>query len=403
MKKKHNQCYLLLGTAIMLLLSCLCSFVFVKGNLEQAARKSSFESMYENTSIDYIVPGPSSSQVEELENSIEKGISVVTPYYETNTTIVINGTSINSTSIIFSYAEKMEYTPYSSARIINGRSSNSADEAIADQLFADKYDCKVGDKVNVDIAGHTYEFEVQGIAETNTYYSGGTIALILSAEEAKQFETEDIRYSAAYISASDISACETYLYSEYKPMSRLKNRSEFDSEETYNQHLQNFNEADWSKEITNCQKNYQTLSVKYENVESGIWTNIAIMSIIVAVVIIVFNTVLLTKSSMKSFMKAFLVKKSGTKESVKSFYKSGIKANVIVFCLASIGIYYYLASQTNTRLIDLQLLNCIIPILFSIVISFIMIGIAGSYVERHYKIKVIKKKDSTEEVQVEVI
>ena len=49
-------------------------------------------------------------------------------------------------------------------------------------------------------------------------------------------------------------------------------------EDVYNQHLQNFNDADWSKEITNCQENYKVLSVKYENVQTGIWTNIIIMA-----------------------------------------------------------------------------------------------------------------------------
>ena len=91
MKKKRNQCYLLLGTIIMLLVAYLCSLLFVKGNLEQTARKSSFESIYANTTIDYIVPGPSYSQVDELENTSGNGINTVTPYYETTTSVEIGG------------------------------------------------------------------------------------------------------------------------------------------------------------------------------------------------------------------------------------------------------------------------------------------------------------------------
>ena len=193
------------------------------------------------------------------------------------------------------------------------------------------------------------------------------------------------------------------MYSEYKPLSRLKDRAEFDSEEVYNQHVQNFNEADWSKEITNCQENYKALSVKYENVEESIWRNIVIMAVIIAVVIIVFNAILLTNGGIKGFMKALLVKKSGTKDDIKAFYKQGISANVIVFCLACAGMYIFLAHQARVSLLGLQSMNCIIPIVTAIIFSVIMIGISRGYIEKHYKVKIVKRKDSTEEVQVEVV
>ncbi len=403
MKKKRTQCYLLLGSIIMLLVSCLCSFVFVKNNLDQAARKNSFESIYENTSIDYIVPGPSKSQIEELENTEENGIKAVTPYYETNAAIEIKGQSVNGTTIIFPFAEKMGFTPYGSERITSGTTALKGGDAVADQTYIDKYGCAIGDSVSIRIGSCEYSFTITSIAETNTYYNNGTIALILTEDEAHQLEEDGVRYSSAYISADDIAACKAFLYSEYKPLSRLKDRSEFDSDEVYNQHVQNFNDADWSKEITNCQENYKALSVKYENVQAGIWSNIIIMAIIVAIVIIVFNTILLTNGSIKIFMKAFLVKKSGTKDAVKAFYKSGITANMIVFCIACAVLYVYFANQAHVPLLDLQALNCVVPMLTSIIISLVMIGISSGYVEKHYKVRVVKKKDSTEEVQVEVI
>ncbi len=403
MKKRRNQCYFLLGTIIMFLVSCFCSFGFVKENLEQATRKNSFESIYAHTTIDYIVPGPSNSQIDELESTEENGIKAVTPYYETTTVIDINGSSVNGTSILFPFAEKMKYTPYGSARITNGATELKGGDAVVDQAYLDNIGYGIGDNVSINIADREYTFKITSVAETNTYYNNGTIALILSRDAAHQLEEAGIKYSAAYISADDKAACETYLYSEYKPLSRLKGRSEYDSEDTYNQHLQDFNDADWSKEITNCQENYKVLSVKYDNVQTGIWINNLIMAIIIAIVIIVFNTVLLTNSGMKSFMKTFLVKKSGTKGAVKAFYKSGITANAVVFCIASTALYVFLAKKAHISLLDHQVLNCIIPILTAIIISTIMIGISSGYVEKHYKVKVIKKRDSTEEVQVEVI
>lgn len=388
----------------MLLVSCLCFFVFVKGNLEQAAKKASFESIYVNTTIDYIVPGPSNTQVDELESSERNGIRSVTPYYETKIAIDINGRSVkNGTSLLFPSAEKMNYTPYGCARIINGATGVKGGDAVVDQAYLDKVRCRIGDIVSISIGAREYFFKITSVAETNTYYNNGTIALILTEDVAHQLQESGIKYSAAYISANDVSACETYLYSEYKPLSRLKDRSEFDSEAVYNQHLQNFNDADWSKEITNCQKNYKILSVRYENVQTGIWTNILIMAIIVGFVIVVFNTVLLTNRGMKSFMKAFLIKKSRTKDVVKAFYRFGITANAVVFCIASAAQYVFFATQMHISLLGLQILNCIIPILTDIIISAIMIGVSRWYVEKHYKVRVVKKKDSTEEVRVEVI
>ena len=408
MKKKYNQCYLFLGTIIMLLVSCLCSFIFVKSNLNQAVRQSSFESIYVNTNIDYIVPGPSKAQIEELENEDKNGIATVTPYYETTEEIDINGISASGVSILFPFAEKMVCTPYNAARIINGATTVKSGDAIVDQKYVDRNDCAIGDEVTISIAGQEYMFEITSIAETNTYYNSGTIAMVLSAEDAQQLEVAGIRYSAAYISAEDTAACEAYLYSEYKPLARLKDKVDFDSEDIYNQHLQNFNEVDWSKEITNCKENYNMLSVKYENVQTGIWNNIIVMSIIVVVVIVMFNVILLTTENMKSFMKSFLMRKSGTKNSIKTFYKNGIRVNVIVFSITSIGLYILLALQAHTQLVDLQLMNCLLPIFAAIFISIVMVRIANNYVEKHYKVIVIKKKglvgeDPTEEIQVEVI
>ena len=119
MKKKRNQCYLFLGTLIVLLVACLCSSVFVKGNLEQAAKKNSFESIYVNTTIDYIVPGPSYSQVDELENTSGNGINTVTPYYETTTSVGIGGRSINGTSILFPIKPGPVCRPSNSAQILH--------------------------------------------------------------------------------------------------------------------------------------------------------------------------------------------------------------------------------------------------------------------------------------------
>ena len=403
MKKKWIHCYLLLGNLIVLILCCSCSLLFVGHNLNQAAEKRDFESIYVNTSVDFIVPGPSVLQVKELEEDPGNGIAVVTPFYETTSPIEINGSSISSgTAIIFPLADKIEYTPYGSKRIIDGASSITGGNAIADQAYAKNTGCSVGDSVLLRIGEYSFSFVISSISETNTYYNKGTIALVLTEEDARILVNNGIQYSAAYISASDLSECEKYLFSEYKPLSRLKDVSEFDSEEVYNKHLANFNSADWSKEITNCQANYNTLSIKYDNVQSSIWLNIGIVSIITVIVMVVFNLFLLTNTNMKMFMRSLLVKKSGTVADIRKFYRSGIIVNCIVFCISMGLLYILLTSMKKYPLFDRQILNFIVPVIVAMLISTLMIWLSLSYVEKHYKIQHINKQEESKNVQVEV-
>lgn len=185
-------------------------------------------------------------------------------------------------------------------------------------------------------------------------------------------------------------------------MGRLKDRSEFDNDDAYNQHVQNFNDADWSKEITNCNANYEELSVKYKNTDSSMFKNIAIMSVLVLIVCTAFNMVLLRKDSMKKFMKNILVKKSGSKADIKHFYKTGILMNDVVFVVVLVVLNVLMLLKNNMNIFGIQMANSLIPALVSIVTSAIMACVSTNYVEKHYKVKTVKKNDKTETV-VEVL
>lgn len=404
MGKKKVTCYFLLGTILMFLLCGVCSYFFVKKNLEKSMEKDRFESIYSKTMIDFIVPGPSYLQVSELEEDKSNGIDKITPYYETTTAVSINGnnTKIGSV-IIFPIASKIDYTPYGSDRILKGEKSGTGGAAIADRTYADKTKCKIGDEVNISIADMEFSFTITGIAEDNTYYNNGTLALILLDNDATKMMERGLKYSAAYIKATDIDICEKYLKSEYKPLSRLKEETDFDSADNYMQHIENFNSADWSKEITNCHANYDSLSIKYQNTDNSMWINIAIMGILIILIISVFNAILLSNESMKQFIKSFIVKKSGTQNDVKAFYRSGILYNMILYIILSIGAYVYLTNYVGTEYIGTQTLNCAVPVGVALFISVMMIGISSSYVEKHYKVKVVKKKDAPEEIHVEIL
>ena len=376
----------------MAVLSAICSFAFVKSNIQQIQDKRTFESIYMDTTIDFIVPSPSDSQILEIEQNKKAWIKAVTPYYETASSIKINENNSKGIVIIVPDAEKIQYTPYGSSRIISGGIDIKAGDALADRAFASNNDCGIGDTVQLSILDRDYIFEIKSITENNTYYNDGTIAVVLSDEQAAQLQSDGIKYSAAYVFASDYEKCRTYLYNEYKPYGRLKDASDFDSEELYNQHVQNFEAADWTKEITNCKDNYSSLSVKYENVEAGIYRNMVIAAIIIFLTVIIFNSVLLRQENLKKSFQGFLIKKSGTKAEIKSFYRKGITFNVAVFCATTIVFYCLIVLEVGVKLVSGNAISSLAMIAAQIMASVIMIRLSAAYVEKNYTIKEEKSK-----------
>lgn len=394
MGKKWVKNYLLLGIILMAVLSAVCSFTFVKNNIQQNQDKRTFESIYTDTSIDFIVPSPSYGQISEIESDSETGIKAITPFYETTTAIDVGGSTARGTTIIIPDEKKIQYTPYCASRIVSGRNDVVAGDAIVDRIFEANNNCKIGDIVSLTIANHAYTFEIRGISETNTYYNDGTIAVILSESQAIELKNGGIKYSAAYVSADDYEKCKAYLYNVYKPYGRLKDASEFENKDAYDQHAQNFETADWTKEITNCKDNYSSLSVKYENVESGIYRNMIIAAIIVFMAVIIFNSVLLRHESFRKFFQSFLIKQSGTKAAIKSFYKNGIVVNAVLFCAVTIAIYCWIASESGIKIFGMEALTSIVMMAVQIIASVLMIFISSGYIEKNYT---IKKKKTPEE------
>ncbi len=384
MRKKWYQNYLLIGTLIVIVIALVCGFAFIQSNIKQLEQKRVFESIYTDTNIDFIIPSPADTQISELESN--SAIKTVTPYYETATKATINGTATSGTILMFPYEGKMEQTPYCKARIIAGEKKYGVGDAVIDRIYAEKNGCKIGDKIQFSLGDSTIEYTVVAIAETNTYYNGGTVALVLEQSEAKRMTDRGVRYSAAYVEAADKAACKTFLEKEYKPLGRLKNKDDFSSDEAYNQHVQNFNDADWSKEITNCEANYDSLKVKYANVAGSANSNLIIAAVIVALSIIIFNVVVIKNGALQKIMREVLVKKSGTKKDLAVFFTRGIMLNLIEFVVIYCVLYILIAKSNGAELLN-YCLQAIIPIGAAIVASIIMMASAKSHVEKTFTTK----------------
>lgn len=386
MKGKWSKCYIVIGTIVILIIAAIGSFAFVKGNIGQADNKYDFESIYVNTVIDFIVPSPSYEQVSEIEGSSETGIEAITPYYETTTSVSIDGSSCSGTTVILPDENKVNNTPYSSSRIVKGNMPG-AGQAVVDQSFKEKNGFGIGDTAEITIADRRMSFEIVGVSETNSYVKNGSIALVLDEDDKAALQDANVSLSAAYIKAADYEKCKSYLYNDYKPYGRLKDPSDFSSEDTYNQHLQNFNDADWTKEITNCDANYDSLKIKYENVESTSYRNLIIYAIIIVLAIIAMNIAFLKGADVQKAIKIFIVKSGGTVSDAKKFYSKGIWFNFLEFIIASVAFYYLIASKSTLGLVGTQLLNLCVPVAVALMASLIAVMITSIYTGNKYKLK----------------
>lgn len=385
MKKKWIKSYLLLGLLVFLVLSLIGAFAFINNTITKLESKHTFESIYSDTTIDFIIPSPTAAQVDDLFN--KNGIAKVSPFYETTTALYCNGSQQKGTTIIIPGSASLDGSPYCSSRIVRGSIGQTGLFAIIDKQFAKNNDRKIGDTLTITIQEKEMHFEISGISEDNTFCNNGSVALILDNEAEQFFVEKGLSYSAAYVEANNYAECKSYLLNEYKPLGRLKSQEDFANTEAYEQHVKNLNDADWSKEITDCQSNYEMLSVKYKNIESSAWTNTGIYSLLVFVTTVVFFLVLLKNENINIFFRECIVKKSVTKDDVSGFYRSGIITDMVIFIVISAGLFVLLEKNNNLSSPISYIPFAAIPVGVSVIASLIMIGSSKSYVNNHYKVK----------------
>ena len=217
-------------------LAVITVFLFVSPYVEQQASSYNAQSVYKNSDIDFIVPEPSFDQVSELPGT--NGVDKVFPFYLTKTEVKVNGKSRTTTVLLSDQFENVGMTMYNDSRLL-GKSSGDVDNPIfVDWQFSKDTSAKVGDTISFALGGNTVEFTIAAVYETNNIYDGGAILAEITQDQ-KDAIAENAKsngYSGAYISATDYNACRSYLTTDYRPLGRLKNRDQFESEEQYNTH-----------------------------------------------------------------------------------------------------------------------------------------------------------------------
>ena len=375
MKKNWAFLYLLASSITFVLIGALCSFGFYGNSVSSAVEKRNFESIYVNTDFDFVAPSPSFDQVEEVESG-ENGVSKMTPYYSFTTSIGVNGKSVTGNVVLLDDVSKVNFTPYCERRVITGSIPNQGTFAVVDESYAKKNGCNVGDKMHLEINSKSFDFVVTAVSEANTFYDG-SVALIIDRGASEDINRNNFKYSAAYVKANNYDLCKTFLEKDYKPLGRLRDRSDFDSDEAYNTHVNNFNSADWSKEITDMRANYNALSIKYENVDSKIVTNTLLASGIVLIGTIGFNLLAINLPFEKKRFKELITKKGGSVSDIVSY---NLKGNLYSFAVSAVSLSLFsvivLLMNGTLNKVGLVLLPTLLPLallvvglIFNLVIS----------------------------------
>ena len=396
MGKKWLINYFVIGTALIVLVSLISVLAFVNPNLKKSAEKHVFDSMYQDTSIDFVVPSPSNEQISEEESNPNNGIKTVTPFFSTNLSYEAGNREISSDIILFPNAEKINKTPYCSKRIIAGNSELSSGDAVVDQTFANKYSVSIGDQVSLVIKDLRLNFTITSISEDNLLFDKGSIAVVLQPIDTQTLLSEGATYSAAYVEAENYNTCANYLMNEYKPYGRLKPSSAFSSEDSYNQHYENFMSANWSKEITNFASNYDSLKVKYANYESTIQVNRIIVSALIGLVLFIYQLITLSNPGLKKFIQIYLVKKNGLVSKVSSFFVSGVIYLTCLYVAAIVGLYILNVGSIGSAVFFSGIWNVLMPVLAAVAIAVLLIVISILTVKTRYSSKKIQAWKETE-------
>lgn len=303
------------------LIAILIGFFFVVPNIKNESENSLKTSVYENTSIDFDIPGPTKEQLNEIQNM--DFIDAAFGYYYTETSVKAKGKGVTQKIIFSDCMDKVEITMFNESRIVEQGKDNYSNPIYVDYEFVKKTGVGIGDVVELS----SIEFQVAGIYETNSY--NNAILAPLVGEQKSLIESKNSGYSGAFLKVSDYAKADSYL-KKYKPLGRLKDKSSFDSEEEYNIHYKAWESANYYNEVT-------SFKGKLESLNLTPITNTWLIIGMYAVVSILMNIILFIRKSEKKY---FREKKS--KKHICMYYFLTFVEEVLV----SVGCCFVLITLT---------------------------------------------------------
>lgn len=320
---------LLLTVVLSGAIALIVGLLFVSPYINQRAMNYNNQSIYKNTDIDFIAPDPSFEQISELPGT--NGIESVFPYYLTKSQVTVKGSSRTTTVLLSDQFQYLGMTMYNNNRLIKKADVEPENAILVDWQFCHDTEASIGDVVSLSINGKSTEYKIYAIYETNSVYDGGAIIAQITPEQKESImqNSKNSGYSGMFISADDYNACRAYLTSDYRPLGRLKDRSQFESDEQYQVHYDAIMKTGYSNEITDFRVRESDLS-KTDNALM-IWIGMVIS----VAFIFVFNVVMSRRGCEKGYFTKHCIPKG---KNVKPYYTLCFLAETLLTIAFYVGV-----------------------------------------------------------------
>lgn len=319
----------LLPSSIMVaVVAIVTGLLFAFPYIERRADSYNSQSVYRNSDIDFIAPEPSFDQVSDLPGT--EGIDKVFPFYLTKTDVKVNGASRTTTVLLSDHFENVDMTMYNEKRLIKEKNESVSNPVYVDWQFSRDTSAEIGDTLTMTLGGSPVEFTVAAIYETNSVYDGGAILAEISTAQKNAIaeNSKSNGYSAVYISSSDYNACRSYLTTEYRPLGRLRDRSQFDSDAQYHIHYDAIMSSGYANEITDFRVREDSLDTEQSPL------SVIIGAIVAAVAAIAFNFMISQRGSEKGYFTKFCIPKG---QNVKPYYNISLCFEIVFFLIVYVG------------------------------------------------------------------
>lgn len=379
--------------ATYVIFAILSSFVFTKQIIDNSAEIYNECSIYKNSGCDFLIPSPSENQINEVKGF--DFVESITPYYFTESAVTVNDKTLTSNILMLDEAENISNTVYNSDRLIAGEKLKSHG-AIIDYSYAKKNNISVGDNVVLYFANNKCEYTVNGIFEANSFYDNGVLLVNWSSTEkeaVKNNVNSKLIYSGAWLQSANHDLCKAYLQSDYKPMGRLKDRSEFDSDEAYQIHVNAFNNASFASEIIDFSDNLLKVENKYSANNKQSWVLLTIALSLTFLVVLGINIfVIYSKQRINA-----------SKKIIRSDYNkwSKIRLNNVflsilgyIISIAFNSLFYFIYKSIVIQYIAISMMTTMTVVYFVGMIGLSVVCGCISCVFFNYKLKNVKSSKS---------
>lgn len=216
---------------VVIFLSLLIASAFFWAEYQDTKGKFNIE----QTKVDFIIEAPSHEQVAEIQ--ARPDIEKIVPYVYRSADIKGNKKSVNSNMYIIESTENLGYTVFSNSLKIKEKTSAVNNPLYVSSDLAKNAGLSLNDTLNIMVFGASIEFEITGIYKSDYRNVGGT-AIAIMQNDVKALCGDEYRYNGAYVSSNDVNATKSYI-EKYVGMGDIRSADEFDSDDAYQQYLEN--------------------------------------------------------------------------------------------------------------------------------------------------------------------